>query len=135
MKKQLVILGLLATVLTGIVGFDGAAEAATRGQVGSSTSIIVTLKSDKFKNGRVSNPATKYATARLNLIDPGSQVKATIYDADTGRVLTTWIAKDGDVLQFGNDHKRYKLTFAKYKQHAWVNNTWYFSSPVGCTYK
>lgn len=134
MKKQLVVLGLLATVLTGIMGLSNGGEAATTGKVGSSTSVTVTLNSNMFPGGRIKNPATKYAWAVLHLVDPNSTVKASIYDADTGKFLTSWIARAGDQLQFGNDHKRYKLTFAKKSQRINTNN-WWFGSYSGCKLK
>lgn len=112
--------------------FINGVEAAKRFKVGSSSSVKVTLYSNMFPRGRTKNPATAYAKVSIGLTQPQSQVKIDLYD-ENWKWLTSWVARNGDRIDLGNDHKAYYMKVSKYKQSGWTSNTCYFYQPTNCS--
>lgn len=110
MKKRIAAIMLtLAMLLTMLPATALTATAATTARFGTSNYCTVNIS-----NSLLNKRGTQYATVKLKTYDmtgwfnTGAKVRVTLKDGD-GRYICSWIARGGDTLKLGDDHRTYRI--------------------------
>ena len=118
MKKSIKTIALLLVVLATILGtFSVPVSAATSGKRDSSTYCYVQISNDLIRKS-----GTQYATVKINTYDAlgwwntKAYVTVTLRDGNTNAYICSFVARGGDTLKLGDDHRSYKLSVKAYEE-------------------
>ena len=117
MKKLLSLILALVLTISAIPALSTPVSAATSGKRDSSTYCYVRISDSLInKSGR------QYATVKLKTYDglgwwnTGAYVTVTLRDGATNAFICSFVAKGGETLKLGDDHRSYRIYVGRYEE-------------------